>query len=394
MNILIDDNNPYLNEVLSNYSFINNIKLFKGRDLNNEILIESDCEILFCRSTSKVDEKLLNNSKVKFVATVTSGIDHIDLEYLNKNNIIFADALGSNSNGVAEFVLYSILDWLITNNNISLDSSKYKLGIIGFGNVGKKVAFYAHKLGFEIFVNDPPLKNINYNFPNYVQYKELNELLKTCDIITNHIPLIKENKNLDEFGNNSNNITYKLLNDNLNLLKPNSCFIHSSRGGIVDEEKIIDYIDINEISLYIDVWEDEPIINNKLKDLTKICTPHIAGHTINSKIKGVKMVLEAFDKYCFEMFGNKIDSIKILDEILAYDNKLNKNLNSLIDFSSTENNFVSKEFKVNLYNRLKVNREFDELSNKIKIDDLLNDIKNTNFDNYRKEYKSFESVMF
>ncbi len=395
MNVLIDENNPYLNEVLSNYTFINNIILFKGRNLNNEILLESDCEVLFCRSTSKVNDNLLKNSKVKFLATVTSGIDHIDLEAIKKYGIHFANALGSNSNGVTEFVLYSILDWLSKNNKIADDYSKYKLGIIGFGNIGQKVAFYANKLGFEIFVNDTPLKNKNYEFPSYTHYKELDEMLNSCDIITNHIPL-ENTLNLeqnDDLCNNSNNNTYKLLNDNLIHLKPNSCFIHSSRGSIVDEEKLSHLSPKSNISLYIDVWENEPAIDTKLKLMAEISTPHIAGHTYNSKIKGVKMVLESFDKYCFETLGEKINSSIILDEILANDFELNKNMDNLINFSSTPaNKFLEGEFKTRLYNKLKVNRKFDELSKSIKNDYLLNDINNTAFDNYRKDYNSFETI--
>lgn len=396
MNILIDENNPYIKEVLSNYEFIDNIQLFNGRNLNNKMLLEFDCEALFCRSTSKINDHLLKNSNVKFLATVTSGIDHIDLDTIKKYGIKFADALGSNSNGVAEFVFFSVLDWLDKNHEIDSDYSKFKLGIIGFGNVGRKVAYYAYKLGFEIFVNDPPLKNQYFEFPNYIKYKELDDILDTCDVITNHIPLEKVTyfQNDETSCNYSKNNTYKLLNENLVKLKNNCCFIHTSRGSVVDEVKIIEISNKNNISLYFDVWDNEPSINKQLKLITEISTPHIAGHTINSKINGVKMVLQQFDKYINEKYNRKLNSLDILDNILSNNVELNNNINNLINFNTKKINFLSTEFKINLYKNLKQNRKFYELSKNIKYNDLLEDINNSDFDKYRKEYNCYETITF
>jgi erythronate-4-phosphate dehydrogenase len=396
MNVLIDENNPFIKEVLSNYTFINNIKTFNGRNLNNQILLDSNCEVIFCRSTSKIDEKLLKNSNVSFLATVTSGIDHIDLTAIKKYKIKFVDALGSNSNGVAEFVLFSVLDWLNKNNKIEADYSHFKIGIIGFGNVGKKVAFYAHKLGFEIYVNDPPLKNNNFEFPNYIKYKELDGILDTCDIITNHVPLEKVTffQNGETSCNYSKNNTYKLLSENLVKLKQSCCFIHSSRGSVVDEEKIIELRKNNNISFYFDVWDNEPSINKQLKLITEISTPHIAGHTINSKINGVKVVLQEFDKYINEKYNIMLNSMEILDKTLSKNLELNNNINNLINFNINNINYLSSKFKINLYKSLKQNRKFYELSQNIKNNDLLEDTNNNEFDKYRKEYNCYETISF
>lgn len=386
----VDDNNPYIADVLGKLPQISKIHTYKGRELNNQDLISNNCELLFARSTTQIDESLLKGTKVHYVATVTSGIDHLDTNYLYENYIYFASALGSNANGVAEFVLLSVFDWLISNNIDITHLSNYKklkIGIIGFGNVGKKVGFYLHKLGCEIYVNDPILKEVNYQFPNYVTYLELDDILKHCDIITNHVPLT----NKDE----SKYPTFNLLNkSNLNLLKQNNCFIHSSRGGVVNEYDILEISKNKDISLYFDVWENEPSINSNLKDVCKIATPHIAGHTINSKLNGVKMILRNFDRYLEQkeiINPYQTKSYEILERLISANDKMPQ------EFNFSEMNFelkLTRDKIYNIYHSLQKNRNFEEITKNVKQNSNLDVYTNINFDQIRKDYKSIESICF
>lgn len=386
----VDDNNPYIADVLGKLPQISKIHTYKGRELNNQDLISNNCELLFARSTTQIDESLLKGTKVHYVATVTSGIDHLDTNYLYENDIYFASALGSNANGVAEFVLLSVFDWLISNNIDITHLSNYKklkIGIIGFGNVGKKVGFYLHKLGCEIYVNDPILKEVNYQFPNYVTYLELDDILKHCDIITNHVPLT----NKDE----SKYPTFNLLNkSNLNLLKQNNCFIHSSRGGVVNEDDILEISKNKDISLYFDVWENEPSINSNLKDVCKIATPHIAGHTINSKLNGVKMILRNFDRYLEQkeiINPYQTKSYEILERLISANDKMPQ------EFNFSEMNFelkLTRDKIYNIYHSLQKNRNFEEITKNVKQNSNLDVYTNINFDQIRKDYKSIESICF
>lgn len=386
----VDDNNPYIADVLGKLPQISKIHTYKGRELNNQDLISNNCELLFARSTTQIDESLLKGTKVHYVATVTSGIDHLDTNYLYENDIYFASALGSNANGVAEFVLLSVFDWLISNNIDITHLSNYKklkIGIIGFGNVGKKVGFYLHKLGCEIYVNDPILKEVNYQFPNYVTYLELDDILKHCDIITNHVPLT----NKDE----SKYPTFNLLNkSNLNLLKQNNCFIHSSRGGVVNEYDILEISKNKDISLYFDVWENEPSINSNLKDVCKIATPHIAGHTINSKLNGVKMILRNFDRYLEQkeiINPYQTKSYEILERLISANDKMPQ------EFNFSEMNFelkLTRDKIYNIYHSLQKNRNFEEITKNVKQNSNLDVYTNINFDQIRKDYKSIESICF
>lgn len=282
MSIFIDENIPFLKGALAKCG---EVITFSGRKLTNIDLAKNNCEYLFVRSTTKVNKELLSGLNIKLVGTATSGTDHVDLEYLRNNNIDFAAAPGSNANSVAEYVFYGILKWAFTDN---IDFQNKTIGIIGYGNIGKIVAKYADCFGMKIFINDPPLKDNNFDFPDYVEYCELNYLLENSDIITNHVPLTKEERYP----------TYKLLNrGNLSLIKNGSLIIHASRGYVIEEEYLIEKLRKNEIKALIDVWENEPLINPEPAKLAIISTPHIAGYSRDGKLRGVMRMAEAFQKY-------------------------------------------------------------------------------------------------
>lgn len=287
MVIFVDEQIPLLANSLSSVA---PVITFLGRELTREQLIQNNCEILFVRSTTKVDENLLNGTMVKFVGTATSGTDHIDLNYLQSNKIYFADARGTNANSVAEYVVFSILHWAFKNN---VDLKDLPIGIIGFGNIGTLVAKYCHYLGMSIFINDPPLLEsistftTNY-FPNYVNHINIYDLLNHCQIITNHVPLTK----LGKYP------TWYLLNrKNLILLQERTLFIHTSRGFVVDEKGLLEVKKNKELTLAIDVWENEPLINTELVAECEICTPHVAGYSFDGKLRGTMKMLEEFEKF-------------------------------------------------------------------------------------------------
>ncbi len=299
LNILIDENIPYLAEILSPHG---NIKRFSGRELTNYELIESLCEVLFVRSTALVNQGLLQNSMVKFVGTATSGIDHVDTEYLLQSGIQFADAAGSNSNSVAEMVVYSIIKWSkITGKELA----KSTIGIIGFGNIGKIIAKLSSSLGLNILVNDPPLLDDNLKFPDFVRHVDLKTICSESDIITNHVPITKTGKYP----------TYNLIDENeIALLKKGTLFIHASRGYVVNEKPLLDRMRKKELFASIDVWENEPLINPELVKLCILATPHVGGYSRDGKLRGVKMMAEAFQNFS----GEQVDIGLIQTELNEY----------------------------------------------------------------------------
>lgn len=292
-------------------------QIIDTESFSKNYLIDNQIEALFIRSNEKITRELLKDTNVKFIATATSGTDHIE------QDIPHYSAPGSNANSVAEYVLYAISKFVNLQN---IPTIELKIGIIGFGNIGKLVAYYCNKLGIKVFVNDPPLKDANYNFPDYLEYVELKGIFEMCNIITNHIPLTFSGKYP------TNNLIDKKL---LNLIASNSLFIHTSRGGVVNQSDLLESIKSKNFYLAIDVWENEPGFDLELANMSMLATPHIAGYSYDGKIKASIMVLQHFQNH----FGIDVN-FKILNNELQEENKIEietigniKELETLIDKS-------------------------------------------------------------
>ena len=310
LKLIVDENIALAAEIFNQFG---DVKFVSGRYITNSLL--KDIDILIVRSITNVDEELLKNTSVKFVGTATIGIDHIDLDYLKKNNIIFADAKGCNSFSVAEYVVAALLNFSVKYDFLLKDKS---IGIVGVGNVGSKVATFAEALGMNVLLNDPPLQR-NGDRRNFV---ELDEILK-CDIVTLHVPL------------NPNGIdkTHHLFDKKiLSRLKNDTILINSSRGAVINNLDLYDFIEKKNLKVVLDVWENEPEINLELLNKVLIGTPHIAGYSYEGKVNGTKMIydslckfLEAGKSFSFELETPQ-NSIKQFDEC----NKLEIGLNDLI----------------------------------------------------------------
>lgn len=275
MKIIVDENIVFASEAFSKFG---DVMLVDGRSLTNKDVKEA--EVLIVRSITHIDEELLAGSKIQFVGTATIGTDHIDLEYLQKRNITFADAKGCNADSVAEYVFTALLK-VASNNNITLN--KKTIGVVGIGNIGSRVVRIAESFGMKVLKNDPPLERAGVG-KNYVG---LNEILK-ADIVTFHVPLSFEG--VDK--------TYHLLNkENLKLVKDNAIIINTSRGSVIDNTSLLQETKKKKLFLINDVWEDEPFINLDLLAMTKIASAHIAGYSFEGKVNGTKIIYDALCNY-------------------------------------------------------------------------------------------------
>ena len=153
MNIVIDENIPFAEEA---FSHLGSVSVLPGRHITRESL--GDVTALIVRSVTRVNEKLLAGTGIRFVGTATAGIDHIDFEYLSQQQISFADAAGCNANSVAEYIL-TALATVAARFNFSLEGRS--LGIVGVGRIGQLVANIARGLGMEVILNDPPLQRLS-----------------------------------------------------------------------------------------------------------------------------------------------------------------------------------------------------------------------------------------
>ena len=295
MRVVADQNIPFIKEAFSDFEII---ALLSGRDITNDVL--RDADILLVRSITKVNESLLKNSSVKFVATATIGFDHIDVDYLQRNNIGFASAPGSNADSVADYITSSLN---MLSHKLDFKLSEKTLGIIGVGNVGSRVKRRADILGMKTLLCDPPKKRETKD--NI--YIPQDEVLKKADIVTVHVPLNKEG--LDP--------TYKLINkDFISKMKKGSILFNTSRGNVMDEKEVRDAKGyLSEIIL--DVWENEPTINIETLNKTFIGTPHIAGYSYDGKVNGTQMIYNAAcDYFGLPKKWNKTNFVKPEKELL------------------------------------------------------------------------------
>jgi erythronate-4-phosphate dehydrogenase len=278
MKIVADPNIPFVREA---FSALGEIQLVAGRQINASVVRAADA--LLVRSVTPVNASLLDNSKVKFVATATIGTDHIDPACLREHGIGFASAQGSNANSVAEYVVAAMLE--VAHRNRFRLSGK-TLGVVGVGHVGSRVVRYAEALGMRVLQNDPPRQRAE-KLPHFVS---LGQVLSQADIITLHVPLTR----------NGDDATYHLFgNERLaGLERRKPIVINTARGAIVDNKALLSAIDGQRIGVTVlDVWENEPNILPELLEVVDIGTPHIAGYSFDGKVNGTLMIYEAACKF-------------------------------------------------------------------------------------------------
>ena len=276
MKIITDANIPFVKEC---FSSIGEVTTIGGREMTPWNV--ADADILLVRSITPVGVDLLAGSKIRFVGTATIGFDHIDLGFLQSNNIGFASAPGSNANSAAEYVIAGLLD---TGQKYHLDLEGRSIGIIGVGNVGSRVAKKCTAMGMDVYMNDPPLQRQTGD----AKYLPL-EKLYDCDFITFHTPLTFEGADK----------TYHLAGEKFfKSLKERCVFVNASRGAVVDSNALKSAIKSGRLrAVVLDVWENEPDIDIELLKMVDIGTPHIAGYSLDGKIAGMIMIYKAACEY-------------------------------------------------------------------------------------------------
>lgn len=250
------------------------LRLLDSREIDAAAV--KQCDVLIVRYVTRVDQRLLAGSTVKFVGTVSAGTDHIDLGYLKQRKIAFSAAPGSNAESVAEYVMAAML-CLHRRGRINLSDAT--LGIIGVGNVGNLVAQKAKALGMTVLLNDPPKRRATGD----KSFKPLWALMK-CDILTIHTPLTFKGR-------------YKTAGmfDRVRLarLKRGTIVINSARGGIVREDQLKKCLASGRLGAVLDVWENEPNVDAELAMLADIATPHVAGLSQEARLAAVSMIHKA-----------------------------------------------------------------------------------------------------
>ena len=272
LKIIADENIPYVTEA---FSHLGSVETLSGREIKKNHLKNAD--LLLVRSVTKVNSELINSTAIKMVCSATIGTDHIDLDFLARHGIYFSNAAGSNANSAAEYVMAALLELAVAYN---WGLNRLKIGIVGVGNIGKIVNKMARGLGLQVFLNDPPLARETGD----TKYRPLEELMQ-ADIISLHVPLTYTG--IDK--------TFHLFDEHrLKTMKEGSVLINCSRGPAVDNQALNKVLISGHLkSAVLDVWENEPDIDQKLLDLVEIGTPHIAGYSLDGKVNGTFQIYQS-----------------------------------------------------------------------------------------------------
>jgi D-3-phosphoglycerate dehydrogenase len=262
---------------------------------------------LIVRSATKVTKKIIDNAKnLKIIGRAGAGVDNIDLISAKEKKILVMNTPGGNTNATAEHTLALLLS--LSRKISKADTSTHKgewakkilkgneikgktIGIIGFGNVGKRFAEMCKALGLKVLIVSKSFNNVKDLYPDY-ESCNLNVALEQADIISFHCK-----PNFD----GSSVISSK----ELNLMKNNALIINTARGNLVSEVDLCEAIKENKIGgAAIDVFETEPATNNALFGLENILlTPHIAASTSEAQVIVAEMVANQFVEY---FLNNKI----------------------------------------------------------------------------------------
>ena len=276
MLVIIDKGIPFLQGVFPSEI---EVKFLSPEEITSESVRKADA--LFVRTRTQINKELLHGSQVRFVATATIGFDHIDQDYCREAGIHWVSCPGCNAQAVCDYVEEAIASF---NSSPFRGRSEggFTIGIIGYGHVGKLVAQMAQKNGYRVLLSDPPL---GIGAP-------LKEIVPQCDVLTFHTPLTYDGEHP----------TYHLCNaDILRLCKPNALIINAARGGIIDEQALLATLNTKLSTLNyttaIDCWENEPQLNQALLEKVDLASFHIAGYSIEGKMRASEMCLQAFCEF-------------------------------------------------------------------------------------------------
>jgi D-3-phosphoglycerate dehydrogenase len=265
-------------------------KVFQSTDIDYSLPLD-EVTVLVVRSKTKVNEELVDvMASLELVITATHGIDHIDLNYLNKKGIKFHN-VPAQSYDVAQGVIAYILAHCtnLVEGDRSMKRGEWKkteligcrvigkvLGIVGCGKIGREVARIGSALGMKVIVSDPCVKDDSLTLVS------LDQLLRTSDFITVNCPLTDGTCGLigrEEIAN----------------MKDGTFLVNTARGGVINEQALLEAVNSGKVGAALDVFstkkpfEDETV-NNLIMNESVIATPHSIGQSheaIDEKGEGV-----------------------------------------------------------------------------------------------------------
>ena len=275
--IVADNKIPFLKGVFEKHA---RVVYLPGREISRAHLTGADA--LIVRTRTKCNERLLEGTPVKYIATATIGYDHIDGNYCRSRGILWSNAPGCNSGSVMQYVA-SALAYI--SERTGRGFGDLTIGIIGVGHVGRKVEKLCRALGMRVLLNDPPRAREEGD----AHFEPLDRLLRASDIVTMHVPLNRTGADR----------TFHMADGPFfERMKRGGWFINTSRGEVMNTLALTGALESRRPGgAVIDVWENEPYIDHDLLLLADIATPHIAGYSLDGKANGTVQSVRAVSEF-------------------------------------------------------------------------------------------------
>ena len=292
-------------EKLIDYGFEVVDRHYEEKELQENV---KNFDAIIVRSATKVRKPIIDaakGGKLKLIIRGGVGVDNIDVDYARENRIEVKNTPNASSASVAELTIGHLfaLTRYIHLSNITIrdgkwEKKKYKgielfgktLGLIGFGRIAREVATRAEALGMRVIYTDKLGKVKGYD---RFEFCTMQKLLEEADFVSLHVPFNKEEGAI-------------IGKDQFAIMKDGAYVVNCARGGVIDEEALIEVLNLGKISgAGLDVFENEPNPNFELVNHPKVCvTPHIGGSTEEAQ----------------ERIGDEI--VEIIEEFFQYNNKL------------------------------------------------------------------------
>jgi len=282
MKIVADQNMPLLDETFGRHG---EVLRLDGRKICRADLKGAD--LLLVRSVTRVTQELVEDTGIRFIGSATIGIDHLDTAWLDANNIPWAHAAGCNADAAAQYALAMM--WLACDR-LHINFRQQRIGIIGRGNVGRRLEHLLNVLDIPVRACDPPLQESGED-DRLVSMQEV----CTNSIISLHVPMTRT----------GSHPTADLLDrQRLDGLQPGTLLVNTSRGSVIEGSALLTQLRSGRLHAALDVWPDEPYIGQKWLDAVSVATPHVAGYSLEGKRAGTEMIYQAFCKtFAFEAGG-------------------------------------------------------------------------------------------
>ncbi|MDC0064279.1 D-2-hydroxyacid dehydrogenase [Candidatus Nitrosopelagicus sp.] len=293
--LICDQVNPVLNEILEK----NGLQITYEPEITPEQIQDKieNFEVVIVRSRTKITKDMIDKAtKCQIIARVGVGLDNIDQAAAKEKNIRVINAVEGAMNAVAELVIGLMLslareipraDREVRNGNwikkelMGTELRGKYLGIVGLGNIGKRLGRLARALNMNIIGYDVVPIDEEFSKEVGLMKADLGTLLASSDYVSLHVPLLDSTKHL-------------INAEKMSTMKNTSRIINTSRGGVIDEEALYEFLKDGKLGgAALDVFEVEPATSNNLATLPNfISTPHMGAQTKEAQSLAANVIAE------------------------------------------------------------------------------------------------------